>query len=98
MSYLTLEGQGPATVGWKKFSTFIAVIPLGPAPPNPYTERIAAIRLAMGPRYIGHESRMIRKGDYTAPEVHRCDVGATFARIRAQLDAESAGKIIVGAA
>ena len=92
MTYLILGG----THGFKRASFAFAEIP---SPSQEAVEkREDAIQKAiatLGERWVLHDARRIKKGEYTQPEVHKCDVGATFAREWAKI--EQAKSIIVRA-
>lgn len=50
-------------------------------------EKLQAAIAFLGDRWVLHPSRQIPKGDYGAP-VMRCNVGATFERVRRRMQGE----------
>ena len=92
MTYLILGG----THGFKR--TSFSFVELPSPSEDAIMRREDAIQksiAALGERWVLHDARRIKKGEYTQPEVHKCDVGATFARELARL--EQAKSIIVRA-
>ena len=49
-----------------------------------YSQKLEAAISYLGPRYVLHPDRRIKRGDYMPQEIHGADVAATWAKYRAK--------------